>query len=478
MLQIKNTLGGGKSNAPYAWAKYEYKSITPIVELTQVAVDNYYYYLNMSCDSKDVSTITKADIVGLQTTRVASGYADTYWTFGESKVVRTIKGSTNTDSFSYQVSDGQIIISLGGTGGNTIGEWSSISLATIESYNFIEYVIDKSPTKYPNGEVNTDGYFYRYASEGLYVWKKYKYNPPVTVSNPSITITCPSTFGNKLNITSADIDIKTLWEDLWSTSSNKDLSRILTDAYGNISEWKSSSGISIGLASSMTSKIGFVSKNGTDGISYLYKDTSIPTYCVFVMGASSNFSVYAGTYTFNGEYKISDSSVEFIDYVVSDKETAYPDGGEKGGYWYEKVFDISAFGFTEYAIDTYIPTYDQKYTTIAGSTKGHKFSHSLGKEPQFAIVWCPSLMISNYYNTDKYYLASAEIGVINPSSDDTGSKCFSIFSCTAQSSKTCKASYSTTALGYCLKSDYIWVQISNYFPYLKGGETYYIITIA
>ena len=27
----------------------------------------------------------------------------------------------------------------------------------------------------------------------------------------------------------------------------------------------------------------------------------------------------------------------FIDYVVSDKETAYPDGGEKGEYWYEKV---------------------------------------------------------------------------------------------------------------------------------------------
>ena len=27
----------------------------------------------------------------------------------------------------------------------------------------------------------------------------------------------------------------------------------------------------------------------------------------------------------------------FLDYVVSDKETAYPDGGEKGGYYYEKV---------------------------------------------------------------------------------------------------------------------------------------------
>ena len=33
--------------------------------------------------------------------------------------------------------------------------------------------------------------------------------------------------------------------------------------------------------------------------------------------------------------KLSAQGGDFIDYVVSDKETAYPDGGEKGGYWYE-----------------------------------------------------------------------------------------------------------------------------------------------
>ena len=235
--------------------------------------------------------------------------------------------------------------------------------------------------------------------EGLYVWKKYKYNPPVTVSNPSITITCPSTSGNKLNITSADIDIKTLWEDLWSTSSNKDLSRILTDAYGNISEWKSSSGISIGLASSMTSKIGFVSKNGTDGISYLYKDTSIPTYCVFVMGASSNFSVYAGTYTFNGEYKISDSSVEFIDYVVSDKETAYPDGGVQDGFYYEKVSEgitPEMFGCSKIAVDEFIPTAN-------GSMSATTVQHSLGEIPK-AVIIADTTSWEDYYKSKNSYI--------------------------------------------------------------------------
>ena len=32
-----------------------------------------------------------------------------------------------------------------------------------------------------------------------------------------------------------------------------------------------------------------------------------------------------------------DTDHTFIDYIVSDKENAYPDGGEKNGYWYEKV---------------------------------------------------------------------------------------------------------------------------------------------
>ena len=49
-----------------------------------------------------------------------------------------------------------------------------------------------------------------------------------------------------------------------------------------------------------------------------------------------------------------DTDHTFIDYVVSDKETAYPDGGEKGGYWYERVSEgitPEMFGCTKMAID-------------------------------------------------------------------------------------------------------------------------------
>ena len=316
--------------------------------------------------------------------------------------------------------------------------------------------------------------------EGLYVWKKYKYNPPVTVSNPSITITCPSTFGNKLNITSADIDIKTLWEDLWSTSSNKDLSRILTDAYGNISEWKSSSGISIGLASSMTSKIGFVSKNGTDGISYLYKDTSIPTYCVFVMGASSNFSVYAGTYTFNGEYKISDSSVEFIDYIVSDKETAYPDGGEKGGYWYEKVvggISPEMFGLTKMAVDKYTPTAEDNLMTIP---------HSLGETPKIAILIADKNDVGEYLSSNGTYVY-VFFAYMSHMSDNkypygydeglytNGTKRYGKLNPIASGSGTNKSSLNETKVIFVFQyTDTTY----TYYGYYKKGVEYTLITMA
>ena len=169
----------------------------------------------------------------------------------------------------------------------------------------------------------------------------------------------------------------------------------------------------------------------------------------------------------------------FLDYIVSDKETAFPDGGEKGGYWYEKVFDISAFGFTKFAIDEYTPASREIPATIAGSTLGHKFNHSLGEEPKFAIVWCSGLMIGDYYDTSYNYLASAEIGVANPSVQDSNSKGFSIYSYTGKSGTNLRVGEATNnALGYCFKSDYIWVQCASTGSYLKAGETYYIITFA
>ena len=78
---------------------------------------------------------------------------------------------------------------------------------------------------------------------------------------------------------------------------------------------------------------------------------------------------------------------DFIDYVVSDKETAYPNGGEKGGYWYEKVVDgitPDMFGCTKVAIDTVTFASDQAF--MSGGVE-YYLPHSLGEIPKHAILW-------------------------------------------------------------------------------------------
>ena len=79
--------------------------------------------------------------------------------------------------------------------------------------------------------------------------------------------------------------------------------------------------------------------------------------------------------------KLSAQGGDFIDYIVSDKETAYPDGGEKGGYWYEKVSDgvdlKSIFNLTDIAVDVFTPASDLDSPNIP---------HSLGKVPKVALI--------------------------------------------------------------------------------------------
>ena len=84
--------------------------------------------------------------------------------------------------------------------------------------------------------------------------------------------------------------------------------------------------------------------------------------------------------------KLTADGGDFIDFVVSDSETAYPDGGEHGGYWYEKVTSesgivdfLKAFGFTKVAIDKFT------YATTT-PVKGLSLNHSLGALPGLAFI--------------------------------------------------------------------------------------------
>ncbi len=75
----------------------------------------------------------------------------------------------------------------------------------------------------------------------------------------------------------------------------------------------------------------------------------------------------------------------FIDFVVSDNASAYPDGGTQGGYWYEKVVGgadlVQSFGYTKYAIDKFTLS-----SEIAVKYETCYINHSLGEKPSFAFL--------------------------------------------------------------------------------------------
>lgn len=89
---------------------------------------------------------------------------------------------------------------------------------------------------------------------------------------------------------------------------------------------------------------------------------------------------------YNNDYNWSDITLKseetFLDFVVSDNASAYPDGGSQGGYWYEKVVEgadlLGAMGFTKMAVDTF---------TFSSRTALSIFlNHSLGEKPKFAMI--------------------------------------------------------------------------------------------
>lgn len=86
--------------------------------------------------------------------------------------------------------------------------------------------------------------------------------------------------------------------------------------------------------------------------------------------------------------KLSAQGGDFIDYVVSDKETAYPDGSEKDGYYYEKVSDvkIASGSFT------------------ANGVTELEIYHGLGKIPNKFIIYPVSASADYFTNANGLYI--------------------------------------------------------------------------
>lgn len=113
---------------------------------------------------------------------------------------------------------------------------------------------------------------------------------------------------------------------------------------------------------------------------------------VFVIWTADGKShLYEGTYSYNpsnktittdinpsGSFGINSSATKqgnFLDFVVSDSPTAYPDGGEQDGYWYEKVVEGRA-------------GVDYGEITLSDSHEGNLVvTHNLGVKPSKAFIF-------------------------------------------------------------------------------------------
>lgn len=82
----------------------------------------------------------------------------------------------------------------------------------------------------------------------------------------------------------------------------------------------------------------------------------------------------------NGKYvwgKYDAKGGTLLSYTVSDSETAYPDGGEKDGFWWERVKEglpITQMGFTKFTYGEFVLSTD--------SALDFKLTHNLGVKPK------------------------------------------------------------------------------------------------
>lgn len=187
---------------------------------------------------------------------------------------------------------------------------------------------------------------------GKYVWKKYEYTPAETIQviNPKSTLTYYKSDSFKVssddyNVNSVDIS----FFNGFTLAVAKYNQYIIND--------------------------GYVTINGRN-IEVVYDKTNAILTVKGVTYSSSD----SGTLNYNGikTYEKEEKIGGLIGYIVSDLETAYPDGGEKDGYWYERVacekYGVFIHRLTEdgYPVDITVKKnrfMDHEYYNVPGNLK-------------------------------------------------------------------------------------------------------------
>ena len=368
MLQIKNTLGGGKPEGLYAWKKYEIGSELKVFNKSVSTLP-----FNFACGS--------AVVLNGEIHILGSDYAGNYAKHYKWNGTSWVSVSTLPYNFHYGAAvifEDEIHILGGVDNVNKHYKWDGSSWI---SAGTLPYDFYYGSAVVLNGEIHILG-----SGNSSYNFMHYKFDG---TSWTSVSTLPYSFFRGSAVVYNNEIHI------LGSNSTSN------TKKYHyrfNGSSWVSVSTLPYyfyqGSAAVLNGEIHILggidnttkhykwdgnSWTSVSTLPYTFYDSSAVIFDngVHILGSStSNYSM--AHYLIIGYVPV----YIFLDYIVSDKETAYPDGGEKGGYWYERVGDgltPEMFGCTKMAVDTFTLT-----STTVGSN--YSISHSLGTKPKYFII--------------------------------------------------------------------------------------------
>lgn len=204
--------------------------------------------------------------------------------------------------------------------------------------------------------------------KGLYVWKKFQYVAGVSYTNPSFKMTATSG-ASKLVLTNCTFDCTKIVD--WKTFFDG-------FAYTIIENLQNATKFYWWVNSETTYEI-----TGFTALSASSCELALKSgYTVAASHAQSG-----NTYSYSGTKVISKEQKTFLDFVVSDNASAYPDGGTQGGYWYEKVKNFM-FGLTKEAHGSFI---------LSTDTKRYTLEHNLGAIPKFVVVYTNDSLKGHQY---------------------------------------------------------------------------------
>ena len=368
MLQIKNTLGGGKPEGLYAWKKSEIGSELKVLNESVSSLPYNFY--------RSSAVVLNGEIHVL-----GSGYSGNF--FKHYKWNGTSWTSVGTLPYSFYrgsavVLNGEIHILGSGDSSHLTkhykfdgSSWTSVSTLPYAFYDGSAVVFDNEIHILGGGDNSTKHYKFDGSSWTSVSTLSYNFsNGSALVLDNEIHILGGgdnSTKHYKWNGTSWT-SISTLPYSFYSGSAvvfDNEI-HILGGGGGSTKyyKWDGTSWTSVS-----TLPYGFT-----------YGSVVVFDNGIHILG-SGNSSYYTAHYLVYGPVTV----YTFLDYIVSDKENAYPDGGEKGGYWYEKVVEGA-----KVAYGSVNPTGDLTKLVI---------NHGLGKEPTLIIGYCES-NITTVFNYD------------------------------------------------------------------------------